>query len=102
MVVVPNRRSLRHYRDNRVERQILVQSEPLRKHAVPYAVSLSRGLRGIPAGIVVTTSMLTSRAKQSFYDHHGTDIPYRGQLYHLGKNHDAAGSAILSPESKVL
>jgi hypothetical protein len=101
MVVVPNRHSLRHHRNNRMEWQILVQPEPLRRNPVPYSVRFSSGPRGSLCGLIVA-AMLTTNVRQSFDDHHGTDIPYRGQLYHSGKNHNAAGSAILSPESKVV
>ena len=101
MVVVPNCCSLWHYRSNRLEWLILVQPEPLRKHTVPYTVHLGRVPRSPSLGFV-TMVMLTVRVKQSFNDHHGTNIPYRSQLYHLGKNYKAAGTLIPLPESKIL
>ena len=36
------------------------------------------------------------KVEQDFDDHHGTDIPYCRQFYHLRADHKAAGSSILS------
>jgi len=39
---------------------------------------------------------------QDFDDHFGAYAVYRGQLYHLGTDHEAAWSAILSPKLQMV
>ena len=96
-VVGPNRRCLRHSRNNRLERPIVVQLKRPPPHAVPHAVRSSRGFSASSLRFALTT-----RTEQSRDDHHGTFIPFYLQLYHLYKNHKAAGSAIPSPKRQVV
>jgi hypothetical protein len=89
VVVVPDRRSLRLARNDRLERSIAVKQEPAPAQGVYRAVRVSSTNQ-------LRTVTLTAGARQDFDDDRGTYAIHRGQLHYLGTDHKTAWTAILS------
>ena len=90
VVVVPDRRSLRLARNDRLEWPIMVKQEPVPTQGVYHAVRVSANQ--------LRTVTLTAEARQDFDDDRGTYTIHCGQLHYLGTDHKAAWTAILSPK----